>query len=60
MEKSLWQTRFMLILAGILLGLAARAVLGDPEPEMPPGPSFANPLPADVPLSFPLIETEPT
>ena len=56
MKKSIWQTRTMLIVAGVLLGFAARAVLGDPEPEILPGPVFENKLPAEVPFSIPLIK----
>jgi len=56
MKKSFWQTRTALILTGILLGYAARAILGDPIPDVPAGPSFKNPLPEDVPFSIPLTK----
>ena len=58
MKKSFWQTRTALILAGILMGLAARAILGVPEPDTPPGPSFENPLPEEVPFSIPLDQPD--
>jgi len=56
MQKSFWKTRSSLILTGVLLGLATSAILGEPEPEVPPGPSFENPLPAEVPFSVPLTK----
>jgi len=58
MKKSFWQSRTALILAGIMLGFVARAVLGTPEPDTPVGPSFENPLPEDVPFSVPLVKPE--
>ena len=58
MKKSFWQTRTALILAGVLLGFAARAVLGVPEPDTPSGPSFENPLPEEVPFSIPLDQPD--
>lgn len=45
-----------LIMMGLALGLLARAVLGDPEPELPPKPHFSAPLADEVPLAFPIIE----
>lgn len=56
MKKSFWQTRLTLIVAGVVLGLAARAILGDPPPEVQPGPAFEHPLPEEVPFSMPLIK----
>lgn len=56
MKKSFWQTRTALILAGVLLGYAVRAILGDPIPDTPSGPAFENPLPEEVPFSVPLTE----
>lgn len=58
MKKSIWQSRTALILAGIMLGLVARGILGSPEADTPVGPSFENPLPEDVPFSVPLSKPQ--
>ena len=58
MKKSFWRSRTSLILTGILLGYAARAILGAPERDAPTGPVFENPLPEEVPFSIPLDKPE--
>jgi len=55
MKKIFWQSRITLVLLGVAAGLVARVVLGPPEPELPPKPSFSRPLPDDVPLTLPII-----
>ena len=57
MKTSFWQSRTLLILTGILLGYAARAILGPPLKETPAGPRFENPLPEEVPFSIPLDQS---
>jgi hypothetical protein len=55
MKKSFWQSRITLVLLGVLLGWLGRVVLGPPEPEIPPKPSFSKPLSEEVPLALPII-----
>lgn len=56
MNHYFWQSRITLVMLGVLLGLVARGVLGEPESEVPEPPGFDSPLPAEVPLTLPLLE----
>ena len=56
MKRSFWQSRITLVVLGVAAGLAARAVLGPPPPEVPPKPAFSKPLPDEVPLALPIIK----